>query len=34
MRKITPEHDLKLQQLKQLIEDKVAHPINDGNRRC
>ncbi len=33
MRKVTPEHDLKLRKLKQLIEDKAEHPINDGNRK-
>lgn len=33
LRKVTPEHDLKLRKLKQLIEDKAAHPINDGNRK-
>lgn len=33
MRKITPEHDLKLRKLKQLIADKAQHPINDGNRK-
>ena len=34
MRKVTPEHDLKLRRLKQLIEDKAEHPINDGNRKA
>lgn len=33
MRNITPEHDLKLRKLKQLIADKAQHPINDGNRK-
>lgn len=33
MRKVTPGHDLKLQALKRLIQDKVAHPINPGNRK-
>jgi len=33
MRKITPEHDLKLRKLKQLIADKAQHPINEGNRK-
>ena len=33
MRKVTPDHDLKLRRLKQLIEDKARHPINDGNRK-
>jgi hypothetical protein len=30
---ITPEHDTKLQTLFGLIEDKLANPINDGNRK-
>jgi len=33
MRKVTPAHDLKLQKIKQLITEKVAHPINPGNRK-
>ena len=33
MLKVTPEHDLKLRKLKQLIADKARHPINDGNRK-
>lgn len=33
VRKVTPERDLKLRKLKQLIEDKARHPINDGNRK-
>ncbi|MEZ5309472.1 MAG: DEAD/DEAH box helicase [Microthrixaceae bacterium] len=33
MRKVTPQHDLKLQKLKQLIEEKAERPINDGNRK-
>ena len=33
MRKITPERDLKLQRLKQLVLDKAAAPINPGNRK-
>lgn len=33
MRKVTPENDLKLRKLKQLIADKAQHPINDGNRK-
>jgi SNF2 family DNA or RNA helicase len=33
MHKVSPDHDLKLQKLKQLIADKAAHPINDGNRK-
>ena len=31
--KVTPDHDVKLQRLKQLIEDKAANPINPGNRK-
>ncbi len=30
---ITPQHDTKLQELFRLIEDKMAHPINEGNRK-
>lgn len=33
MRKVTPDHDLKLQRLKQLIKDKATHPINPDNRK-
>lgn len=33
MKKITPEHDKKLQTLKGVINDKIKHPINDGNRK-
>lgn len=33
MRKVTPAHDLKLQKIKQLITEKVAHPINPDNRK-
>ncbi|MBS1674250.1 MAG: DEAD/DEAH box helicase family protein [Actinobacteria bacterium] len=33
MNKITPEHDLKLQKLKQVIERKAQLPINDGNKK-
>ncbi|MEX1079515.1 MAG: helicase-related protein [Homoserinimonas sp.] len=33
MREITPDHDLKLQKITQLITEKVAHPINPGNRK-
>lgn len=33
MEEVTPEHDLKLRKLKQLIEDKARHPINEGNRK-
>lgn len=30
---ITPEHDSKLQELFRVIRDKLAHPINEGNRK-
>ncbi len=30
---ITPEHDNKLQVLKSLIDAKIAHPINDSNKK-
>ncbi len=30
---ITPAHDSKLQELFEVIEDKMAHPINEGNRK-
>ena len=30
---ITPEHDRKLQTLKECIDRKIASPINDGNRK-
>ena len=33
MRKVTPDHDLKLQALKRIIEHKAANPINPGNRK-
>jgi SNF2 family DNA or RNA helicase len=33
MCKVTPDHDLKLQKLKQLISDKAANPINPDNRK-
>lgn len=33
MTRITPEHDAKLQHLKALIADKLAEPINPGNRK-
>ncbi|MEV4902516.1 helicase-related protein [Citricoccus sp. NPDC055426] len=33
MNTITPEHDLKLQKLRQVIEQKALHPINAGNRK-
>ena len=30
---ITPDKDLKLQKLKEIIDDKIANPINEGNRK-
>lgn len=30
---ITPEHDMKLQKLIELIRDKINHPINPGNKK-
>lgn len=30
---ITPEHDLKLQTLLQLLDEKIAHPINGDNKK-
>ena len=30
---ITPEHDSKLQKLFEVIRDKLAHPINEGNNK-
>ncbi|PTQ55832.1 MAG: DEAD/DEAH box helicase-like protein [Candidatus Carbobacillus altaicus] len=33
MQKITPEHDAKLNTLKQVIDHKINHPINLGNRK-
>lgn len=30
---ITPEHDSKLQTLLRLLDDKMTHPINEGNRK-
>lgn len=30
---ITPEHDSKLQELYRVIDDKIAHPINEGNQK-
>lgn len=30
---ITPKYDLKLQSLEQLIEEKINHPINPGNKK-
>lgn len=34
MEKVTPDRDVKLQRLKQLIEDKATNPINPGNRKA
>lgn len=34
MERVTPDHDVKLQRLKQLIEDKAANPINPNNRKA
>lgn len=31
--KVTPEHDLKLKKLIEVIENKCAHPINQDNRK-
>lgn len=33
MRKVTPEHDRKLQRLKALVAGKATNPINPGNRK-
>jgi superfamily II DNA or RNA helicase len=33
MQKVTPEHDEKLNMLKQVIDYKIEHPINAGNRK-
>lgn len=33
MNDITPEHDSKLQTLFQLLDEKISHPINPGNRK-
>ena len=30
---ITPKHDLKLQTLLNLLDDKIRQPINDGNKK-
>ena len=30
---ITPEYDLKLQTLERLVEEKINHPINPGNKK-
>lgn len=31
--KVTPEYDYKLQTLKELIDIKIQHPINEGNKK-
>lgn len=31
--KITPEHDSKLQELLRLLDEKMTHPINPGNKK-
>lgn len=33
MADITPEHDSKLQALFSLLDEKIAHPINEGNKK-
>lgn len=33
MKRVTPEHDKKLQDLKTFIKNKLEHPINPGNRK-
>lgn len=33
MKKVTPEHDVKLNTLKQLIDHKIRNPINPSNRK-
>ena len=33
MQKVTPAEDKKLQVLKELIDEKLAHPINEGNKK-
>lgn len=33
IRLITPEHDLKLQKLKEVIENKIQNPINERNKK-
>ncbi len=31
--KVTPEHDLKLETLKGIIDEKIKHPMNEGNKK-
>lgn len=33
LNKVTPEHDLKLETLKKVIDDKIKNPINEGNKK-
>lgn len=33
IKKVTPERDEKMQQLMQLISDKITNPINSGNKK-
>lgn len=33
LNKVAPENDLKLQTLKEIIDDKVKNPINEGNKK-
>ncbi|MFG6445862.1 helicase-related protein [Microbacterium sp. P07] len=33
MRKVTPDHDLKLRKLRHLVEQKAEHPLNPDNRK-
>lgn len=33
MKKVTPEHDSKLQDLKEMIAQKLEHPVNEGNKK-
>jgi hypothetical protein len=33
LEKITPEHDLKLQTLKDIIDEKINNPVNEGNKK-
>ena len=34
MKKVTPEHDKKLQDLKSFIGHKIHNPINGNNKKC
>jgi len=33
MKRVTPDEDKKLNELKRLIDEKITHPINDGNKK-